>query len=158
MVGILPETLRARISYVLIFMLVVILLIICCLVANSNRTLSSDHIAAITATYSELIQQDDFVSLRSKDELLLLQRTHSDEHIILSYDEFSNTAAVFHATGVEYIMKRGNDVYFVTEGLLDNVSGYVLSEDLLIDMTEIMKIERVLVPCPYKIFYFSTEK
>lgn len=158
MVGILSKALRTQISYVLIFLVAVFLLILCCLMANTSRVLCSDHIAAITASYSELVQQDDFISLRSKDELLLLQRTHFDEHIILSCDEFPNTAAVFHETSIKYIFKRENAIFFVTEGLLDNTKGYVLSDDQLIDMAEIMKIERVLVPCQYKVFYFSTEK
>lgn len=155
---VLSQIFYPRLSYVLIGLLVVTLIFTCCFVVYESRNINSDMREAMAVAYNELILQDDFSYLYYQEENLLIQWKHTDVDVVVKADDFPRTTALFSGHRIQYIYKLADDIYFITKGWLDNIKGYVLSEDFSVNMSEIVTLERILDPCQYKLFSFSSER
>lgn len=95
--------------------------------------------------------------MRYEGDNLIIYDTFNSEKVVLPIKGFPRTLSLFSGANIKYIFKRNGDVYYVTNGLTDNICGYVISKDCVIDMTELVKLERILTPCQYYVYRFSSE-
>ena len=111
----------------------------------------------LAASYSELAGHGDNTLIRYRGNDLVVYRPLDNEQIVLPSEEYPQTISLFRDREILSLYKQNGDVYYVTFGLTDNVKGYIISEDFEIDMTDVVKLERILGPCKYEVFHFSSE-
>lgn len=138
-------------SLILLFLTIMFAFVSCTVSTTSGLT------NRLAASYSELVCQGDFARMRYEGNDLIIYYTSEDKKLVLPSEEYPQTLSLFRGDDIKYILKRNGDVYYVTDGLTDNIRGYIISEDLEIDMTELVKLERILTPCQYHVFHFSSE-
>ena len=109
----------------------------------------------LVSSYSELLCQGDFIRMKYEGDNLIIYISYS-EKLIMPIEEFPHTLSLLKGADVKNIFKRNGDVYYVTNGFLDDIRGYVISKDFVIDMTELGKLERILTPCKYHMYRFSS--
>ena len=132
----------------IVVVIVLALLLLCGCTLKKDRALFD----MMVAMYDELEEFPDFDSLRYRDGTLYF--VTYPEGIEKEAPSLPHCMQALSSKRVQSVFKIGDDIFFVLNGILDNYSGYVLSQDTQIDLNELDSVERTLVPV-YGLYCFS---
>lgn len=131
--------------------LVVVFILFLCPIFLQQR--SENTFYTFTKMYEELADQPDFEALSYENGELRAITYSNDSSIILSNLPFCISALEQYR--VKGVQKKGNDIYFITKGIVDNYSGYVLTSDTIVDMQTLISLNRELAYHESDLFCFS---
>ena len=139
-------------AYRLIATLIILFVMCCFAIAYLHSCLEMEKIDMIYAMYEELKGVPDFDALLYKDGTLLA--VDYEDNIQMPLAGLTNCIDAMSNGRVKSVMKIGNDIFFTMKGFVDNYSGFVLSEDTLIEMHTLNSLNRE-IRYEYGLFCFS---
>jgi hypothetical protein len=136
--------------------IVLTILIVTCLLGAACwlSRLETKQIDMIYAMYDELKELPDFDALLYKDGVLFAVDYDKDMRMPLS--GLTNCMiAMSDRRIIKGVMKIDDDIFFTTQGFVDNYIGFVLSEDTLVDMNTLSSLQREIRYEYGRLFCFS---